>query len=383
MAGQPAPKRKKLTPAEKAAKDQEEAAKKAEKERLRLEKEAERVAKQEEKEQKRQDALAARQAKLQAKEEKRLEVEKKEREKKEEAERKARAQPKIANFFAKKDSAPPKQSNIIAVVKTRSPSPAARAAVQTEYRKLAIPFFVHDTVRMAKSPFAMDKETQETKAAIIDEYLTGKRPPVPTKPFDAVGRLNLASRPAPRGKSYPSVKELLADDEGGMSNPIDLIAERLSLPSRRSLEDIPMKQLSFHEDVRPAYYGTITSVPTFPKLKKLAKKPIAKDLPLDYDYDSEAEWVQGDEEEDVEGMDEMSEEEDEEDETMHDFLDDADDTARVPGPLAPAGASMEPEVSGICFEDRLSQNPDPELYKFKMEFIIRKYLVCFDTILRC
>lgn len=380
MAGPPAPKRKKLTAAEKVMKEQEEAAKRAEREKLRQEKEADRIAKQEEKEKKKAETEAARQAKLQAKEEKRLEQEKKDREKKEEAERKARAQPKIANFFAKKDSAAPKQSNVIAVVKARSPSPAARVAVQTEYRKLAIPFFVHDTVTMAKSPFAVDKGTQETKAAIIDDYLTGKRSPFPTKPFDPVDRLNLVAKPPPRGRSYPSVKELLSDEEGAISNPIDLPAERLSLPSHHSLKDIPMKQFSFHEDVRPGYYGTVTNVPTYPKIKKMAKNPVAKDLPLDYDYDSEAEWVQGDEEEDVEGMDEMSEEDDDEDETMHDFLDDADDNARLPGPLAPAGSSMEPEVSGICFEDRLRQNPDPQMYRFRMEFIIREYLCLHDIL---
>lgn len=54
------------------------------------------------------------------------------------------------------------------------------------------------------------------------------------------------------------------------------------------------KYLSFHEDNRPPYYGTwskeISSVVT-------GKTPLAKDTThLDYDFDSEAEWEEGDDE---------------------------------------------------------------------------------------
>lgn len=350
--GQGPPKRQKkqkqLTPAEQAEKDKAEAIKKEKME-----------------------------ARRQAKEQKRVEQEKKrieQEKKKEEAEKKARSQQKIGSFFGKKDTPAPKAANASvaeAAVKAKSPPPAA---VLSDYDKLAQPFFVHQSVKLAKSAFAMDEETREAKTNILTDYLAGKRSPVSTKPFNPVNTLGLGNTPVPRGKSYPRVKDLMGDQDSGMSNPIDLIAESLSLPTRQSLKGIPIKQLSFHEDVRPGYYGTITSVQSVATLKKMAKHPVAKDLPLNYDYDSEAEWVQGDEEEDAEGLDEMSDDDDDEEDakSLDEFLDDSDDVRR--GPLV-SMSTMEPETSGICFEDRTRRNPNLQLYKFRMEFLVRTYLL--------
>lgn len=348
--GPPAKKQKKKTqtPEELAAKEQ-----------MRAAKEQERAAKEQAAAAKRAEREKAAQAK-----------EQKKREKQEEEERKAKAQPKIAGFFAKKPATVPKAESSAAEtkVKARSPSPFTD---NTEYNRLAIPFFVHQSVRLANNGFAMDPKTVEAKTLIITEIIEGKRSPVPLRPFDPCARLNLATLPTPRGKSFPQVKDLISDQDGGMSNPIDLIAEALSLPTRESLKSIPMKQLSFHEDVRPGYYGTVTNVTSVATLKKMARNPVGKDLPLNYDYDSEAEWVQGDEEEDVEGIDDMTDDEEDEDDdkSIDEFLDDADDVRR--GPLMTMG-SMEPEVSGPWFEDRLRQNPNEQMYKMRMEFLIRK-----------
>lgn len=304
-----------------------------------------------------------------------MEAEQKEREKREEAERKSKNQLRIGFYFKPNPAAPTKntQSTFANVqAEARSPSPAA---VQTDYAKVALPFFVHNNVTLAKNPFAVDEETQEAKTSILTDYLAGKRSPVPTKPYDAVSALHLADAPMPRGKSYPCVRDLMSDQEGGISNPINLIAESLKLPSKRSLKTIPMKQFSFHEDVRPGYYGTMTSVQSVATLQRMARNPVAKDLPLNYDYDSEAEWVHGDEEED-EGVDEMTddEEEEEDDKSINEFLDDSEDVQRGHGPLMPV-SSMEPETSGLCFEDRKRRNPNPQMYKFRMEFIIREFLL--------
>lgn len=374
----PPKKRKKLTPAEKQAKEEEDAARKAEKDKKIIEREAQKKLDEEKRQQRLAEKQAAQaekvaeiQAKKKAKEERRLEHEKREREKKEEAERKARAQTKIASFFVKKDPVTPKTLTVVdKAVKARSPSPAA---IQTEYAKLALPFFVHTNVAMAKTPFAVDEETREAKTNILTDHLEGRRPPVAARPFDPLSRLQLARIPLPRGRCFPCVRDLMADHEGGASNPIDLIAESLSLPTKQSLKFIPMKQLSFHEDVRPGYYGTVTSVQSVSTLRKMARNPAAKDLPLNYDYDSEAEWVQGEEEED-EAIDDMTDDDDDEDDSksLNEFLDDEDDVGRPTGRLMVG--NLEPETTGICFENRKRANPNPQMYKFRMEFLIREYL---------
>lgn len=373
----PPKKRKRLNPAEKKAKEEEDAARKAEKDKKIMEREAHKKLEEEKKQQRLAEKQAAHaekaaeiEAKKRAKEEKRLEQEKREREKKEDAERKARAQTKIASFFVRKDAAAPKPPTVVdAAVKARSPSPAA---VQTEYAKLALPFFVHTSVTMAKSPFAVDEETRKAKTKIVTNHLEGRLSPVAAKPFDPLTEFQLAGTPQPRGRSFPCVRDLMADQDGESSNPIDLIAESLSLQTKQSLRFVPMKQLSFHEDVRPGYYGTVTSVHSVAKLRKMARNPTAKDLPLNYDYDSEAEWVQGEEEED-EAIDDMTDDDDDEDDakSLNEFLDDEDDVDRPTGRLMVG--NLEPETSGICFEDRKRTNPNPQMYRYRMEFLIREY----------
>src|SRR6202008_4671153 len=108
---------------------------------------------------------------------------------------------------------------------------------------------------------------------------------------------------------------------------------------------IPMKILRFHEDVRPPYCGTVTSQPS-ERLKRAARKPHSRVLALNYDYDSEAEWVA----EDGEDLDAPDDEEDDADgdDDMAEFLDDSEDA----GPARAAFAQdMAPASTGLCFED--------------------------------
>ncbi|ROW06114.1 hypothetical protein VMCG_04587 [Cytospora schulzeri] len=381
----PAKKRRKLTPAEKTAQEEEKAAKKAEadaekkakeaeKEQKRKEKEEELERKAREKEEELEQKKKEKEAKEQEREQKKKEKqeaaeekERKKREKQEEEERKKKAQRKLDGFFTKQPSAPKTAQTAVvdATVGTRSPSPTQ---AQTEYQKLATPFFIKENVKLARNHL-LDPETQDVKTSILDDYLAGRRSPFTAKPFDPVNTLRLPAH-LPRGKYHPSVRELLSEHTGLGLDRVDLTTESQNSRiknTQHSLKRIPVKHLKFHEDVRPAYYGTVTSVGSVATLQKLAKNPIAKDLPLSYDYDSEAEWVDDDGEgDDLSLMDEDDVDEDD-GEVLDDFLDDSEDIGR--GPRFTTGA-MEPESSGLCFEDRTRRNPHPQMYKFRMEFMI-------------
>lgn len=76
------------------------------------------------------------------------------------------------------------------------------------------------------------------------------------------------------------------------------------------------KLLSFHEDVRPAYYGTWSKLSTV----ITGCKPLAKDdTVLDYDVDSEGEWEEGDDDIGEElGVDDNADIEDEDDDKDED-----------------------------------------------------------------
>lgn len=360
----PAKKRKKLTEEEKKVQAEEKAAREAEKEKKRKEREAEAEKKKAEADKKKAEA-----------DKKKAEVERKKREKAEEEERKQRAQPKIGSFFAKQPSTsapkePRPRSDL--PVGARSPSPAAQE--RSAYQRLAQDFFIKENVTLASNKFALSPGSQAAKMAVLDDFVAGTRAPAKIKSSDLFQGLHLPNGVAqPRGKMYSSVRELFSGTDGLQTNPIDLTTESQNVRiqrTREALKRIPIKHLKFHEDVRPAYYGTITSVESLASLRKLARNPIAKDLPLNYDYDSEAEWVDDGEGDDVSLLDE--EDVDEEDgEGMDDFLDDSEDVGR--GPRMVAG-TMEPESSGVCFEDRTRKNPNPQMYKFRMEFMIREQI---------
>lgn len=69
-----------------------------------------------------------------------------------------------------------------------------------------------------------------------------------------------------------------------------------SSPMYKNIRSLKMKLLLFHEDVRPAYYGTWAKA--LGRNIVNGKRPFAKDTEvLNYEYDSEAEWdhdVEGD-----------------------------------------------------------------------------------------
>ena len=102
---------------------------------------------------------------------------------------------------------------------------------------------------------------------------------------------------------------------------IDLTSAKCSSASQR-LKEIPVKFLKYHEDVRPPYIGSFTKMPS-PLGTKLGRNPFKRAFDtVNYDYDSEAEWDDGEEGEDLEseGEEEVL---DDEDEDMEDFIDDA------------------------------------------------------------
>lgn len=131
------------------------------------------------------------------------------------------------------------------------------------------------------------------------------------------------------------------------------------------LRKIPMKSLKFGEDVRPPYQGTYTKPLPEGSANKLSRNPFHRGLPdTNYDYDSEAEW------EDAEEGEELDSEEEEEvseegDDDMEGFLDDEDDHP-VDGKRRLIVGDLEPVCTGIRWQD---SGIDPELQMYQMATI--------------
>ncbi|KAK2035731.1 hypothetical protein LZ31DRAFT_561637 [Colletotrichum somersetense] len=360
-------KRKRRTAAEKEAEEKEKAQKKKEREEKKEAKQAEKA-----------KADAEKQAKL---DEKRRKKEEEERKIQEEKEKKERAQPKLSSFF-KLPATPKKDPAAANNAKTESPAkaaatpdpapPAVKKEEESPYEKLFKPFYVHSTVRLARNPFEMDQETHEAKTKILEEYLDGKREPAQVGKFDPVDIFHLPCRPAERGRIYPPVRytmekmQKLTQHAQGISEEDKKAAVKEAADAMRH---IPVKHLRFYQDVRPPYRGTVTLKPYQAGksgMRRLARRPTLRDqLPLNYEHDSEAEWES--EGEDVDMDDEDDEDLDDGDGDMDGFLDDSDDN----GPARFVSANgLEPESTGLCWEDRKRMGPNRTVYEHRMEFIL-------------
>ena len=391
----PKKKKQKVDTAEKKAKLEAEAAKKAQLAQEREQKKREKAEAEEKKKREKEEAAKEREQKKREKEEadrlkaeqkaereaerkqRAEEKEKKKREKDEEEAKKARSQKKLTDLF--KMGTPKKES--LAPISQKdseenaSTTPVKAAAPEASvYRTMFKPFYVKENVTLATT-FSMDEETREAKSRILQEYVEGKREEVPLGPFIPLEMLQLPF-PIRRGKIHPSVRKIMeAFNEEPSSKMIDLTTDSKNSQVRHTqeaLNSIPIKSLKFREDVRPPYIGTVTG--PLPKgiksLRQLARNPVRKDvLPLNYDYDSEAEW----QEEDGEDVEDLDDEEDEldmdEDKEMSDFLDDEDDQG--PSRLVFSGG-MEPESTGIQWEDSKYHTSLPDAHNYRLEFILGK-----------
>lgn len=383
------PKRKKLTPEEREARDKEAAEKKEAKDREaalkkkeREEKAAQRAAEKakqdeekaarmKEKEEKRKKKEEEELLKTQQREEKKKQKEEELQRIQEEKDKKARAQPTLSSFFKLPNT--PKKAAPEDVVADSSPMKPEETpceeekATETEYQKQFKPFFIKENTRMAACN-SMDEETREAKSRILDECISGARESETA--FDVVKLFALPGKPPRRGKPYTPVRHIMEtaykhmQDHGGNG---DAAATNAMQAAKSKLAKVPVKVIAFSQDVRPPYYGTVTYKPFAlgqTRMGRVARRSTDRRLPLEYDYDSEAEW-QEEEGEDVDVDDDDEELSDEDD--MDGFLDDSEDSGLSRRIFANA---MEPESTGLCFEDETRKGPNSSVLENKMEIIL-------------
>ena len=177
--------------------------------------------------------------------------------------------------------------------------------------------------------------------------------------------LHLSFRKVRRTPRIMSVKKAISSMTGSSRESVD---ETKMMPSKRSsdmLQQIPIKFLKFAEDVRPPYIGTFSKNPTRGTISSLARNPLVRVRPdTNYDYDSEAEWEDPIDGEDLNSEGE-EEEEDEDEEEMEGFLDDEEPNAVRRRPML---GDQEPTCSGICWEGEArssngSMKPESRAYR--------------------
>ncbi|KAL6706335.1 chromatin assembly factor-I (CAF-I) p90 subunit [Coniothyrium glycines] len=178
----------------------------------------------------------------------------------------------------------------------------------------------------------------------------------------------------------PTMADVVKCHNGSDQNPVDLTIEANvgSQQSSDMLKEIPMKYLHFAEDVRPPFYGTYTRSYTVVEARHLARNPSRRiRVDTNYDYDSEAEWEEPEDGEDLNSDGEEDVDEDAEDD-MDGFLDDEEDPQLkrrlISGDLVPIS-------TGLCWQgsDNMSRLNDgsgaicTDFNDFAMGFLLEPY----------
>ena len=246
----------------------------------------------------------------------------------------------------------------------QSTSVSSEELRKTDYDQNFPAFFIQSHTNLAPhNRFMLDKEQLVLSRMLInDELRRREQVQLPSdmgkkarQEFDEFLRQHSHTRRKQINSSV-SVKSVIASIHGTAFNPIDLTgfnSTNSNQNPRDLLKSIRVKYLRFAEDVRPPYIGTYTKNPQGCSASNLCKKPFTRALPAtNYDYDSEAEWEEPEEGEDLdsEGEEESGDEEGGDD--LKGFLDDDDggDGMRTSKRRHIMG-DVQPTSTGLCWED--------------------------------
>lgn len=390
QSGPPPRKRRKLTPAEKeqqqkekeakaaekAMKDAEKAVKDAEKAEQKAKKDEEKRIKDEEKRKKAEEREAK-------KREKELEEERKQQAK----DKKNRSQMRLGAFFQGpatpvknpvtseggvnsatarrrslslepfeaaahqiRRSVSPSKTSVPSRPESKATTPA-KAAV-SDYDRYFLPFQLQSHCFMP--PLSMLDDPAAAQGAfdycVNDPSLREKYDLGLVDSYASLEQQFSRERQSSRGLQMPRMRALVDQIQGTLQQPIDLTTDNEPQNPMDALQSVPLRYLEFHEDVRPAYFGTYTKIRSPRATRKLSKNPFSRTrIDTDYDYDSEAEW-----EEPEEGEELLDEEEDEAESVgdaheMDEFLDDEDDAMKSKRKLVTG--DLLPTSTGLCWED--------------------------------
>lgn len=322
---------------EKAREQQRKAEEKEEKQRAKEAKEQVRLEKQQAKEAKEQEKQQIKEAKEQEKADKKrkrdedkaakvaaVEAEKAEKQRFKEQHQakldaKRRAQPSLGQFFA-----------IQTAPKTKTPE--REISAQSDWDAVVMPFFVKPNVEVAptnrwKRP-VIEAFEQHLAMSPSEREALGHSPTLSSF-LDTVS----PAKRRRRGRQLLSVRDLM--QQASESMVIDGDADPLD--AMKDPRKVKIKILRFAEDTRPSYVGTWTKA----SRKVNGRQPLGQAAEIDYDYDSEAEWIDEEDGEDLNDDEDIGSEADtlmseDERQDMEDWVapDDEVDRSRASSPSA-------------------------------------------------
>lgn len=287
------------------------------------------------------------------------------------------AQTKLNVFFAKPkasvESSNPGPSG--SPKKNASDGAAANEGtsdVVSDYKRVFPDFFLQSHTKVAPPHrFERDSEALEVMRQRMDESLkSDPQEPLVFRPSELFRMMPYKRR---RGRQAASVKDILLQIQNMGSNgdgPSTAAATTTAVanPGHRpqdQLKKIRMKSLKFGEDVRPPYQGTYTKKVPESCAYKLSRNPYRRELPdTSYDYDSEAEWEEPEEGEELDSEEEEEGSEDGDDD-MEGFLDDEEDQPAVDGKRRLIVGDLEPQSTGLRWQETEAVDNELQMYQIQ------------------
>lgn len=269
-----------------------------------------------------------------------------------------------------------------AVTNANPPSPqkSIQKSAQSDYDRCFLPFSLPSHAILAPTnSFMEDTEKLNAARARLDQLLKDDTAGLEPLTLHTL-KVSLPAR-GRRGLRTAAVTEVIKRVHGSLDQPGDLTKDNETTQQQPldMLKAIPMKYLHFGEDVRPPYYGTYTKSYPESTARRLARNAVSRiRQDTNYDYDSEAEWEEPEEGEDLDsdGEEDLDEEGDDD---MDGFLDDEEDPQLKRRMLS---GDLVPVSTGLCWEDKngvskLNDGSDAictEFEEYKMEFLLGKLI---------
>ncbi len=265
-----------------------------------------------------------------------------------------------------------------------SPQKTLVKNAQSDYERFFLPFNLTTHVILApQNAFLEDPAKLKAAQTRLENIITQED--ISMEPITLETLKSSLPRCNRRGLQSTPISQIVECVNGSSDRPIDLTSDKATATDHPldMLKAIPMKYLHFSDDVRPPYYGTYTKPYSDNESARLARNPLYKvRQDTNYDYDSEAEWEEPEEGEDLDSDGEEDGEEDLEDD-MDGFLDDEEDP-QVKRRLI--SGDLVPVSTGLCWEDtnRVSRLNDgsgaicTDFKEFRMGFLLDQPVQSID-----
>lgn len=237
----------------------------------------------------------------------------------------------------------------------------------SDYRREFPNFFLQSHTQVAPlNRFERDAEALQLLRENLDKFLKTGGENLPEVKASKLSEIfNIIPYKRRQDRHIIPVKEILLKLQESQESQDSFDPAKPAPKPQDLLRQVTMKTLKFGEDVRPPYHGTWTRHLSKKSATKLSRNPFERALPdTNYDYDSEAEWEEPEEGEDLdsEGEEELSEDGDDD---MDGFLDDDDDN-QVDGKRRLIVGDLDPVCSGVHWQEA---GIDSEFESYRIEVI--------------